>query len=139
MLALESAVRPSLSPPYPLDVLVAQTQGMIGYWLVQELRNAGVAQPAACVLSQTIVDPADPAFGHPSKFIGPATTRMRRGRWPRAAGGPSRPTGPAGGAWWPRPGRWAWWRSRPSAPLVDAGVLVVCGGGGGVPVARGDR
>ena len=70
VLALESQADASLSRPYPLDVLVAQTQGMIGYWLVQELGNAGVAQRAACVLSQTIVDPSDPAFGNPSKFIG---------------------------------------------------------------------
>src|SRR5579862_7714517 len=70
VLALESESDTTLSQPYPLDVLVAQTQGMIGYWLVQELRNADVAQPVVCVLTQTIVDPADPAFGHPSKFIG---------------------------------------------------------------------
>src|SRR5690348_4781532 len=50
MLALESQADTSLSRPYPLDVLVAQTQGMIGYWLVQELGNAGVAQPAVCVI-----------------------------------------------------------------------------------------
>jgi carbamate kinase len=70
VLALESQSDTSLSRPYPLDVLVAQTQGMIGYWLVQELSNAGVAQRAVCVLSQTVVDPSDPAFGHPTKFIG---------------------------------------------------------------------
>jgi carbamate kinase len=70
MLALESQADTSLSQPYPLDVLVAQTQGMIGYWLVQELSDAGVAQPAACVISQTVVDASDPAFGHPTKFIG---------------------------------------------------------------------
>src|SRR6202167_4338247 len=70
VLALESQSDTSLSRPYPLDVLVAQTQGMIGYWLVQELSNAGVAQPPVCVLSQTVVDASDPAFGHPAKFIG---------------------------------------------------------------------
>src|SRR5260370_20332639 len=70
VLALESQADTSLSRPYPLDVLVAQTQGMIGYWLVQELRNAGVTQRAACVISQTVIDPSDPAFGHPAKFIG---------------------------------------------------------------------
>src|ERR1700734_1647432 len=70
VLALESQADTSLSPPYPLDVLVAQTQGMSGYWLVQERGNAGVAQPSVCVLTQTVVDPSDPAFGHPTKFIG---------------------------------------------------------------------
>jgi len=136
VLALESESDAGLSRPYPLDVLVAQTQGMIGYWLVQELRNAGVLSPAACVLSQTLVDPADPAFGHPTKFIGAgydkdeAQALAARLGWTIAADGPR-------------------WRRVVASPmphglveietvrsLVDAGVLVICGGGGGVPVAR---
>ncbi len=136
VLALESQSDLSLSRPYPLDVLVAQTQGMIGYWLVQELGNAGVAQRAACVLSQVIVDPADPAFGKPGKFIGAGCGREEaqalaaRLGWTIAADGPR-------------------WRRVVASPrprglveietirsLVDVGVLVVCGGGGGVPVAR---
>lgn len=47
LLARESETDPELSQPYPLDVLGAQTQGMIGYWLVQELANAGVTKPSA--------------------------------------------------------------------------------------------
>jgi carbamate kinase len=136
VLALESQSDLSLSRPYPLDVLVAQTQGMIGYWLVQELYNAGAAQRAACVLSQVIVDSSDAAFGHPSKFIGTgygedeAQALAARLGWTIAADGPR-------------------WRRVVASPrplglveietirsLVDAGVLVVCGGGGGVPVAR---
>jgi len=138
VLALESQSDTSLSRPYPLDVLVAQTQGMIGYWLVQELRNAGAAQPAACVVSQTLVDPADPAFGHPTKFIGAgydqgqAQALAARLGWTIAADGPR-------------------WRRVVASPrpqglveietirsLADAGVLVVCGGGGGVPVVRSE-
>jgi carbamate kinase len=136
LLALESQADGSLSQPYPLDVLVAQTQGMIGYWLVQELRNAGVAQRALCVVSQTVVDRADAAFGNPTKFIGAsydegeARARAERLGWTIAADGPR-------------------WRRVVASPrplglveietvrsLADAGVLVVCGGGGGVPVAR---
>src|SRR5579863_7395877 len=138
MLALESQADTSLSRPYPLDVLVSQTQGMIGYWLVQELRNAGVAQPAVCVVSQTVVDPSDPAFGHPTKFIGAsydqgeAQELAERLGWTIAADGPR-------------------WRRVVASPkplglveietvrsLADSGVLVVCGGGGGVPVARSE-
>jgi carbamate kinase len=138
VLALESQSDTTLSRPYPLDVLVAQTQGMIGYWLVQELRNAGVAQPTACVMSQTVVDPSDPAFGHPSKFIGAsydegeARALAARLGWSIAADGPH-------------------WRRVVASPrplglveietvraLADAGALVVCGGGGGVPVVRSD-
>jgi carbamate kinase len=138
VLALESQSDTSLSQPYPLDVLVAQTQGMIGYWLVQELSNAGVAQRAVCVMSQTVVDPSDAAFGKPSKFIGPtydkdeAQALAARLGWAIAADGPR-------------------WRRVVASPrpvelveietvrsLADAGVLVVCGGGGGVPVTRSD-
>ena len=138
MLALESQADTSLSRPYPLDVLVSQTQGMIGYWLVQELRNAGVAQRTVCVISQTVVDPSDPAFGHPTKFIGAsydqseAQALAARLGWTIAADGPR-------------------WRRVVASPrplelveietvrsLADAGVLVVCCGGGGVPVARSD-
>ena len=138
VLALESQADTSLSRPYPLDVLVAQTQGMIGYWLVQELRNAGVAQRAVCVMSQTVVDRADPAFGHPSKFIGAsydkgeAQALAARLGWTIAADGPR-------------------WRRVVASPrplelveietvrsLADAGALVVCGGGGGVPVVRSE-
>jgi carbamate kinase len=136
VLALESQADASLSQPYPLDVLVAQTQGMIGYWLVQELGNAGVAQRAVCVMSQTVVDASDPAFGHPTKFIGAsydkgeAQALAARLGWAIAADGPR-------------------WRRVVASPrplglveietvrsLADDGVLVVCGGGGGVPVVR---
>jgi carbamate kinase len=138
MLALESQVDASLSRPYPLDVLVAQTQGMIGYWMVQELRNAGVTARAVCVLSQTLVDPSDPAFGNPAKFVGAsydedeARALAARLGWSIAADGPR-------------------WRRVVASPeplglveietvrsLADAGVLVVCGGGGGVPVIRSE-
>jgi carbamate kinase len=139
MLALESQEDTSLSRPYPLDVLVAQTQGMIGYWMVQELRNAGVTAPAVCVLSQTVVDSSDPAFGNPSKFIGAsydkdeAQALAARLGWTVAADGPR-------------------WRRVVASPmpmemvemetvrsLADGGALVVCGGGGGVPVIRSEH
>ena len=138
VLALESEADTSLSHPYPLDVLVAQTQGMIGYWLVQELRNAGVVHPAVCVLCQTVVDPADPAFGHPTKFIGSgydkdeAQALAARLGWAIAADGPR-------------------WRRVVASPrplavveiatvraFADAGALVVCGGGGGIAVTRSE-
>lgn len=71
MLALESASDSALSRPYPLDDLVAQTQGMIGYWLIQSLRNAGVDKPILSLITQTVVDPNDAAFNAPDKFVGP--------------------------------------------------------------------
>jgi len=138
VLALESQADTSLSRPYPFDVLVAQTQGMIGYWLVQELANAGVTQHTVCVVSQTVVDPSDPAFGHPSKFIGASYDQGEAQALAARLGWTIAPDGPR-------------WRRVVASPkplglveiatvrsLADAGALVVCGGGGGVPVVRSD-
>jgi carbamate kinase len=136
VLALESQADTTLSQPYPLDVLVAQTQGMIGYWLAQELRNAGAAQPVACLVSQTVVDADDPAFGAPAKFIGAsydeAEARAMAARlgWDIAADGPRWRRVVAS----PRPRELA--EIGTIRALTDAGVLVICGGGGGVPVIR---
>jgi carbamate kinase len=136
VLALESAADPALSRPYPLDVLGAQTQGMIGYWLAQELCNAGVKRPIVAMVTQTVVDPTDSAFGTPTKFIGPVYSEADAQRlagergWAMARDGV------------------AWRRVVPSpqplaVPEIDSirnlsrsGVLVICGGGGGVPVVR---
>ncbi len=74
VLALKSASDDTLTRPYPLDDLVAQTQGMIGYWLTQSLRNAGVTKPVLSLITQTRVDSSDPAFAAPSKFIGPGNS-----------------------------------------------------------------
>ena len=70
MLALESAADSGLSRPYPFSELVAETQGLIGYWLQQALANAGLATPVVTLVTQTVVDAADPAFSRPTKFVG---------------------------------------------------------------------
>ena len=136
VLALESQADTSLSQPYPLDVLVAQTQGMIGYWLVQELGNAGVAQRVVCVLSQTVVDPADPAFGHPAKFIGASYAKDEA----QALAGRLGWTIAADGAHWRRvvasPRPLGLVEIETVRSLAEAGALVICGGGGGIPVVR---
>jgi len=140
MLALESEADVELNIPFPLDTLGAQTQGMIGYWLAQELANASVTRPIAVVLTQTVVDANDPAFDRPAKFIGrvydeaEAHDLAHKRGWRVAADG----TG--------------WRRVVPSPEpvrlvelptirrLADAGTIVVCGGGGGAPViAEGAR
>ena len=69
MLALESAADQNLTAPYPFSELVAETQGVIGYWLQQALANAG-ATTVVTLVTQTVVDGADPAFGDPTKFVG---------------------------------------------------------------------
>ena len=134
MLSLESENDPALSRPYPLDVLVAQTQGMIGYWLAQCLRNAGVTGPILSLVTQTLVDPADPAFATPTKFVGPVYGREQarqladRHGWAVAADGDRwRRVVPS-----PEPLRIV--EQESVVQLLDHGSLVICGGGGGAPV-----
>ncbi len=81
ILATESAADAALSRPFPLDVLGAQTQGMIGYWLAQELTNAGVRAPIAVVVTRTLVDADDPAFG--------SADQVHRTRLPRGCRAPA--------------------------------------------------
>jgi len=139
VLAVESEADQNLSRPYPLDVLGAQTQGMIGYWLVQELHDAGVVQPVVAVLTQVVVDRDDPAFAEPTKFIGSGYSEDQAKHlaaehgWNMAADGERwRRVVPS-----PRPLR------IPELPsirgLMDTGTIVVCGGGGGIPVVEDDR
>jgi carbamate kinase len=134
MLALESASDPALTRPYSLDVLGAQTQGMIGYWLARALRGAAPGKHAASLVSQTRVDPDDPAFTHPTKFVGPVYEEKQ-----------ARDLAAERGWVVARDGE-AWRRVVPSPEplelielplirqLVDSGALVVCAGGGGIPV-----
>ncbi|WP_112274075.1 carbamate kinase [Lentzea terrae] len=134
LLALESEADPSLTRPYPLDTLGAETQGMIGYWLAQSLRNAGVRKPVLAVVTQTVVDAADPAFAAPTKFIGPIYDRDQADRlagqngWTMAADGPNwRRVVPS-----PEPLRLI--EQESIEQLASGGTVVVCAGGGGAPV-----
>src|SRR5690348_15239700 len=133
MLALETEADRSLTQPYPLDVLVAQTQGMIGYWLAQELGNAGLTRPVVSVVTQTLVRGDDPAFDHPTKFIGRNYPETRAKVLATRHGWTIAPDGRT-------------WRRVVASPrpiglveedavrcLVDSHAVVVCGGGGGVP------
>ena len=136
LLARESETDPELSRPYPLDVLGAQTQGMIGYWLVQELANAGVTKPVVALVNQTVVDPEDPAFAAPTKFIGAGYSRKQaeegatRYGWTMAVDGDRwRQVVPS-----PEPLRVV--EEDTIRTLVDRDVVVVCGGGGGAPVTE---
>jgi carbamate kinase len=136
LLALQSAAYAG-ARPYPLDVLGAESEGMVGYMLEQALENE-IEQPVATLLTQTLVRLDDPAFIAPSKPIGPVYERDEAERLAAENG-------------WAvaRDGR-RWRRVVPSPEpvqivelsavrlLLDAGVLVICAGGGGVPVVRDD-
>jgi carbamate kinase len=136
LLALESEADSSLTHPYPLDALGAQTQGLIGYWLTQALQNAGVGKPVVCLVTQTVVDPGDPAFARPTKFIGAVYSHAQaaylaeRHGWTIARDGERWRRVVAS----PEPVEIV---EQPSiADLVSGGAVVICGGGGGVPVVR---
>ncbi len=134
VLALESEADASLTRPYPLDVLGAQTQGMIGYWLSQELRNAGVTRPVVAVITQTVVDPADPAFAVPSKFIGPVYRHEQATQLAESNGWTIAPDGPAWRRVVPSPQPLRILEQTAVQTLMETGAMVICGGGGGAPV-----
>jgi carbamate kinase len=122
--------------PYPLDLLGAESEGMIGYLLEQELRNRLPGRQVATLLTQVEVDPKDPAFAHPTKPIGPVYPRERAERLARERGWS---VGPDAGGWRrvvasPEPVRIL--ELATIRLLVESGALVVCVGGGGIPVIR---
>jgi carbamate kinase len=136
LLALESARDPGLPHPYPFDTLVAETQGMIGYLLLQALENALPGQQIVSLITQTLVDADDPAFENPTKFVGPVYDEDEAQKLATRWGWQIRPDGPS-------------WRRVVASPephsiielatikvLLADGALVICAGGGGVPVRR---
>jgi carbamate kinase len=139
-LAIAAEMAADVVPAPPLDVLGAESQGQIGYLMTQALHAAflerGITREIAVVVSQVVVRTDDPAFGHPTKPVGPiydeATARAHA----------------AERGWSIAPDGKHWRRVVPSpAPLriveapsirtlVEAGVLVIASGGGGIPVAE---
>lgn len=134
-LALQTAMAGG-EPPYPLDILGAETDGMIGYVLEQELNNALGERRVATLLTQVEVDRSDPAFLKPTKFIGPVygaaearqlaathnwTVAMDGDRWRRVVASPE-----------PRDIL----EIRAIRKLSSSGFVTICAGGGGIPVTR---
>jgi carbamate kinase len=137
LLALESAADQALTHPYPLDVLGAETQGMIGYLLAQALRNElPPGREVATLVTETLVSATDPAFAAPTKFVGPVYTQAEAEHVAVARGYATAPDGPN-------------WRRVVASPeplgiveahtirtMIAGGTLVICAGGGGAPVIR---
>lgn len=135
LLALQSAAYDPQAA-YPLDVLDAESEGMIGYLIEQELANLLPDRHFATLLTQVEVDPADPAFSQPSKPIGPVYSEAEGRRLAAARGWSIAPDG-AGVrrvVASPRPQRIL--ELGVIDMLVREGVIVICAGGGGIPVAR---
>jgi carbamate kinase len=141
-LLVKNEIAASVVPPVPLDWCDAQTQGTIGALIMnalgRALRDRGLPSKVAALVSRTLVDPADPAFGHPTKPIGrflpreEAAVLIEHGEtWEdRGSKGWRRVV--------PSPEPQACLDSEAAGVLLDAGFVVTCGGGGGIPVVADD-
>lgn len=134
LLALQNDAYKAVSP-YHLDVLGAETEGMIGYMLSQELKNCIPKKNVVAMLTQTLVNSDDPAFKHPTKFVGPVYTKeqaeelvQQKGWVVKADGDYFRRVVPS-----PQPQRII------EVPIINyllkmEDLIIICAGGGGVPV-----
>jgi carbamate kinase len=133
LLALQAAAYVDV-PAYPLDVLGAQTEAMIGYVIEQELGNLlPEEQPLATILTMVEVDRDDPAFAHPTKPIGPVYPRDHAVVLAADAGWSIAPDGDGFRRVVPSPKPKRIFEIRPIRQLLDQGTIVVCAGGGGIP------
>ncbi len=131
-------------PPMSMDICVAHSQGGIGYLLMQAMENAlretGNPRHVAAILTQVEVDPDDPAFSNPTKFVGPFFTEEESRKIANELG------------WLMREDSGRGWRHIVPSPtprhicdislideLAKRGSVVIAGGGGGIPVVRDDR
>lgn len=136
LIALQAAALQN-TEGFPFDVLGAESEGMIGYLLEQQMMNVLPHSKIATLLTQVVVNADDPAFQTPTKFIGPIynqvqaeSIRAAHPSWQLAADGDSFRRVIAS----PQPQKIL--EISTIKLLVDAGVLVVCCGGGGIPVVR---
>jgi carbamate kinase len=133
LLALQAAAYVDV-PAYPLDVLGAQTEAMIGYVIEQELGNLlPEEQPLATILTMVEVDRDDPAFGHPTKPIGPVYPRDHAVVLAADAGWSIAPDGAGFRRVVPSPAPTRIFEIGPIRQLLEHGTIVVCAGGGGIP------
>ncbi len=121
-------------PPYPLDVLDAETEGQLGYLIEMEIDNATTGTHTVAVITRVAVDPDDPAFDNPEKFIGTLYSEAEARRLADRKGWTVKPDGDGWRRVVPSPEP----RSIVQLPairrLVESGFVVVCAGGGGIPV-----
>jgi carbamate kinase len=137
LLALESVADTTLSKAYPLSDLVAETQGVIGYWIQQALTNAGLERPVVTLVTQTVVDADDPGFRTATKFVGSGYPEhlahqiaARNGWTVRQDGADWRRVVPS-----PLPQRIV--ELDAAEILLQNRLTVILAGGGGVPVIEG--
>jgi carbamate kinase len=138
LLALQASAYTAV-PPYPLDVLGAESEGMIGYVLEQELENRLPGQNIVTVLTQVVVDPSDPAFQAPSKPIGAVYEEKQARKLAAELGWSIAPDNAHFRRVVPSPQPLRIVEIGAIRTLVDSGALVVCSGGGGIPVAINEQ
>jgi carbamate kinase len=133
LLALQGAAYEEIET-YPLDVLGAQTEGMIGYMIEQELGNLLPFEvPFATILTMVEVDPEDPAFKDPTKFVGPVYEEAEAKKLAAEKGWVVKPDGQMWRRVVPSPLPKRIFELRSIRWLVENGTVVICAGGGGIP------
>jgi carbamate kinase len=139
LLALQSEAYREVKP-YPLDVLGAQSEGMIGYLIELELQKLLPKRHVVTLLTQVEVSAADPAFKHPAHPIGPALSEDEAKRLAGERGWAVAPDGPKWRRIVPGPEPLRIRELAAIRLLMSAGAIVICAGGGGIPVvASGGR
>ncbi len=135
LLALQAAAYTEVEA-YPLDVLGAETEGMIGYLIEQELGNVLPAEvPFATLLTMIEVDANDPAFANPTKFVGPVYNMEQAERLASEKGWVLKADGEYMRRVVPSPAPQRIFEIRPIRWLLEHGTVVICAGGGGIPTA----
>jgi carbamate kinase len=133
LLDLQQAANSHLGS-YPFDVLGAETEGMIGYMIEQELGNVlPFERPIATLLTMIEVDPADPAFQSPTKFIGPAYPKIDADRLAAEKGWAFKQDGLHWRRVVPSPDPKRIFELRPIKWLLEQDTIVIAAGGGGIP------
>lgn len=136
LLALQSAAYTAVES-YPLDVLGAESQGMIGYMIEQEFDRILASQPpTVTLLTQVEVDSQDPAFKDPSKFVGPVYDRAEAEHLAQERNWVVKPDGNKWRRVVPSPMPRRIMDTKVIDLLLSNGIVVVCAGGGGVPIVR---
>jgi carbamate kinase len=133
LLALQGAAYEEVDT-YPLDVLGAQTEGMIGYMIEQELGNLLPFEvPFATILTMVEVDPDDPAFQNPTKFVGPVYDEAEAKNLAAEKGWSIKPDGQYWRRVVPSPLPKRIFEIQPIKWLLEKNTVVICAGGGGIP------
>lgn len=125
---------------FPLDILGAQTEGMIGYMIEQELGNIlPFEQPFASILTMVEVDKNDPAFQNPTKPIGPEFDEEMAGKLINEKKWIMKKNGNKWRRVVPSPIPQRIFQMRPIKWLLEKGTIVICTGGGGIPTVYGEN